>query len=348
MPITKIAIAVDRNKTQVYAAVNPKWKELKRGQPPILTKQDVTNIIRQLRFLIKQAKGLKEITLRLLKRKTRCKASERTMREALKKRGIKFRRLRSKCVLTEEDKKKRFAWSKRNRHKPMSWWRKVIDMHQDMKLFPVYANAAARDHAARREIRGQYRQLGEGLGDEYVIQAKHLRYNTGAKPVRIAAGVGKGKVMMWHEVKGTWNGAAARDFYAGPVKQALKKSCPRKRSFSVLEDNDPTGYKSNLAKKAKKDNKIKVFAIPERSPDLNVCDFALWKEVTRVMRRQEKKFPRSKRETRKQYIDRLRRAAKSLSPDFINKSIGNLKIRCQRIYEAHGGHIEEGGRHAKK
>jgi hypothetical protein len=25
-----------------------------------------------------------------------------------------------------------------------------------------------------------------------------------------------------------------------------------------------------------------------------------------------------------------------------------LKIRCQRIYEAHGGHIEEGGRHAKK
>ena len=97
---------------------------------------------------------------------------------------------------------------------------------------------------------------------------------------------------------------------------------------------------NNMAKKA---SSIRIFEIPPRSPDLNVCDYALWKKVTRNMRLQEKKFSKGKRETRVEYVGRLRRTAKRLSPAFVNKAIGSMRKRCQRLYAAKGHHFEEGG-----
>lgn len=72
-------------------------------------------------------------------------------------------------------------------------------------------------------------------------------------------------------------------------------------------------------------------------------DYAVWKQVGRIMRRQESRFPASKRETRADYIKRLLRAAKRLPPSFIEKAIGDMRRRCQRLFEAKGGHFEEGG-----
>ena len=95
--------------------------------------------------------------------------------------------------------------------------------------------------------------------------------------------------------------------------------------------NDPTGFKARAGVQAKAAVGIKAFEIPKRSPDLNVCDYALWAAVNRKMRRQEKKIPRAKRETPAEHIARLRRAAHSLTPAFINKSIGDLRRRCQRL-----------------
>ena len=62
------------------------------------------------------------------------------------------------------------------------------------------------------------------------------------------------------------------------------------------------------------------------------------------MRRQEKKFPKAKRETRAQYVLRLRKAAKGLTKTFVEKAIGGMQERCRRLYAAKGGHFEEGGR----
>ena len=72
---------------------------------------------------------------------------------------------------------------------------------------------------------------------------------------------------------------------------------------------------------------------------------AVWKAIGDKMRKQERKYPRSKRETRAAYIARLRRAALALPKPFIRKAICNMKRRCQLIFAAKGGHIEEGGRH---
>ena len=144
--------------------------------------------------------------------------------------------------------------------------------------------------------------------------------------------------------KGKWSGQAAADFYAGPLKKALVKAYPNKRKHLVLEDNDPTGYRSNKGIKAKDENRIAVFEIPPRSPDLSLLDYSIWKEVNRRLREQEKKWPAGKRETKKQYVARLKRTASRLPQSFLEASIGDMVRRCKRLYDAKGWHFEEGGK----
>ena len=132
--------------------------------------------------------------------------------------------------------------------------------------------------------------------------------------------------------------------YTKPVLTALKRTFPMKRSWQVLEDNDPTGFKSGKGNAAKEEVNIKPFLIPKRSPDLSVCDYALWKEINRRMRAEERNWPKNKREARDDYMQRLRRTALRLPTAFITKSIGDMQRRCQRLYEAKGGLFEEGGR----
>eukprot|EP00973_Karenia_brevis_P084620 11742573-Karenia_brevis.AAC.1 len=123
---------------------------------------------------------------------------------------------------------------------------------------------------------------------------------------------------------------------------ALKKAYPSARRHSVLEDNDPTGFKSKLGIAAKRASGIYPFEIPKRSPDLSVMDYAIWRAINRKMRAQERRMAKGKRETRQQYIRRLKRAALSLDPAFIKKSIMNMKRRCQLLYAAKGSYFEEG------
>ena len=161
----------------------------------------------------------------------------------------------------------------------------------------------------------------------------------------VLASVGTGKVLLWQYIDGrNWSGAVAAEMYQGPVARALAQQYPDRRHWNVLEDNDPAGFKSSKGMAAKAAAGIKTFDIPKRSPQLNVCDFALWQEVCSRMRRQEKMWRPSKTESRQQYLARLSRTAKRLPASFINRSIKDMKRRCQRLAAAKGGHFEEGGR----
>ena len=343
MPIQTIAKVTERHKKSIYSVIKGKAKFAKRGPKEKLSRKDVTNLVRILRSMIKKAKARYEVTLTMLKKRAKCKVSDKVVRKALKTRKIAFRKMRSKPLLTTQDRKARLAFAKKYMRKTREWWLEHIDQHWDIKNFMVYTHAAARAVAAMREVRGAYRAPGQGLDEAYVVIPKDMRYNPGAKSVRIAGAVGGGKVRLWHEVGKRWSGAVAAKLYKGPLASALKAQRPDKTTWKVLEDNDPTGFKSNEGKAAKRAAKIGIFEIPKRSPDLNVLDYAIWKQVTRKMRAQEKKFPKSKRETRAEYIARLRKVAKRLPASFINKAIGNMVTRCRRLYDAQGGHFEEGG-----
>ena len=73
-------------------------------------------------------------------------------------------------------------------------------------------------------------------------------------------------------------------------------------------------------------------------------DYAIWSEVERRMRLQERSYPDTKHETRDAFERRLNQVARKLSADFIDRSISDLKRRCELLYEAEGGLFEEGGR----
>ena len=96
LPVTKIATAVGRNKTSVYKALSPKFKMQKRGRPESFSSKDVSLLVRTLKAMIQESAGQLEITLAMLLAK-RCKisAGEACVRKALRKRNMKFRKLRS-------------------------------------------------------------------------------------------------------------------------------------------------------------------------------------------------------------------------------------------------------------
>ena len=143
-----------------------------------------------------------------------------------------FRPLREKPVLTDEDIKARFAFANKYKGKSASCWLKEVHMFADNKTFPVYhhplprphvgltralegkqwcvvwcwllcgryINHAGRVHAARRRVRGQFRKPSDGLKAGHVRAGRSLKFNPGAKAQMVAAGIGKGKVLAWHEV----------------------------------------------------------------------------------------------------------------------------------------------------
>ena len=169
-----------------------------------------------------------------------------------------------------------------------------------------------------------------------------LRYNLGAKPIKVLAGVGRERVRVWHVVEGKWCGSAAARAYAGPLLQGLRRAWPRKREFQVLEENDPTGFKARAGVQAKAAVGIKALEIPKRSPDLNVCDYALWVAVNRKMRRQEKNHAGEEGDS-----GRAHRPFAACCPQLdpgCHQQVGEMRRRCRLLFERQRGMFEEGGR----
>ena len=337
-----IALRLKRNKSTLTRILYAKGarKQRGRGRKQILSAAQVDVLVDKLKEMIKKANGKHEVTMYMLKRSTRCKASERTIRDRLHERDIYFYGMREKPALTEQDVIDRYQFGWDYMDKPRSWWGTQIHMVIDVKFFPVYLTGKARRHVAQSGCRGVYRVAGEGLAAGYYKPNPKLKYNTGAKGVHILAGVGLGKVLLWEQIQGRWNGAEAARIYAGPMLKALKAAYPGLHRFRVLEDNDPTGFYSRVGVAAKVDAKIDPFKIPKHSPQLNLCDYFLWAMVNKGMRAKEREWPEDYREDRAAYLRRLTRTAKRIPTDMIEDAMGSMKKRCMRLVDAEGGQIE--------
>ena len=78
--------------------------------------------------------------------------------------------------------------------------------------------------------------------------------------------------------------------------------------------------------------------------DLNPLDYSIWAEINRRMRRQELAWKPSRRETRGQYLQRLRRTAMNLPRRYVRRVVGHMATRVGLLRAARGGHFPEGGR----
>ena len=139
----------------------------------------------------------------------------------------------------------------------------------------------------------------------------------GRSGVSICAGICGDKIVLWEEVKGPWSGQKAADMYKGPISKALQKHRPKKATWKVLEDNDPTGFKSSKGRDAKKECGIKAESLPRYSADLNPLDYCLWADIERRMLATKKKG----KESKAAYAKRLRRVAFQTDRATVRKAV---------------------------
>ena len=340
----KIAQRLGRDPSTISRLLVQRKPRKPQGRKPLLSALAVDKLQAKLESMILKADSQYEVTVAMLKRSSRCKASTRTILKALHARGVYFRPLRQKPVLTPEDVVERLAFAKTFVSKSVGWWKSSMHMIIDIKYFRVLPHGSARRYAAQEVTRGTYRKKGQGLCKGHTKPVVKTKFNPGASGVQVLAGVGHGKVLVWEYLSGPWGGEAADAAYRGTIVHALKVEYPGRKDFTVLEDNDPSGFKSGLGIAAKRDLRINAFCIPKRSPSLNVCDYYLWSAVNKRMRAQERKFPVGKRESRNTFLARLRRAALGLPSATLAAAVGDMKRRCARLEAAGGGNFEEGGK----
>ena len=292
--------------------------------------------------LLKKADARTEVTVTMVKAKAGVVASDKTVREAFHERGIYFRKLKEKPLLTAADVTDRLTWATKRLRRTREGWSQLPHAIIDNKHFQLFTNAAGRNHAARRSIRGAYQPKG-GKPHPYVVKPKAtVKYP--AKGVQVTAAVIRNRIRMWNYVQGSWNGRAAAAMYKGPLRSALKKAYPLsgpRAKWVILEDNDPAGYKSAAGVAAKKEVGIVVDTLPRRSPDLNVLDYSLWRAINVRMRQQEAGFRKNKVETETQYRKRLRDTAMRLPTAVVRAAVADMHKRVRKVVQAHGNVYNE-------
>ena len=310
----------------------------KRGRKKKLSPKNVRHINITRKSLIKEAKGEREVHWGEIIKKARVpNVDATTASRALAAAGfdVKARRPREKPLRTTEHQEERVAMCKKWMRYPKSYFTERVDLIMDNKKFEIPTSAIGKRYSNCKRVRFHLRSKSEGLADGFTKPSvKRHRVNVGGK-VDVCAGVINGKIRLWHYLpKKNWSGAVAADAYKGPIAKALKAHRGDKAKYLVLEDNDPTGYKSGKAKAAKKDLNIHALDYPRHSPDLNPMDFFVWSEVERRMAKNQ-----PKKETQVQYKARLRRVAMAIPEALVRSAVGSIMKRAKLVVEAKGRDI---------
>ena len=101
------------------------------------------------------------------------------------------------------------------------------------------------------------------------------------------------------------------------------------------------GYKSSAGKAAKKASDIAADSLPPRNPDLNVLDYTSWHGINIRMREQERRFKKGKRETKAQFLMRLRETAMGLPLSVVKRAVQDMHRRVRLVIARHGGQFKE-------
>ena len=152
----------------------------------------------------------------------------------------------------------------------------------------------------------------------------------------MAAVIINNRVKVWHYLPRRWCGAAASDLYKDVVYPAMRRCRGAKATYRIVEDNDPTGYKSGAAMETKKSLGIQAVPFPKYSPDLNPLDYFLWAEVSR--RVAAHKAPRA--EGAEAFKARLRRTAMAIPASVIKAAVAKMRPKAAEVVSAGGGRIK--------
>ena len=309
-----------------------------RGRKAIFKRRSVLKMNAVRKSLVKKADGEYEVHWEDVMKKARMpKTDPTTVARAFAREGIdvSWRTPREKLLRGKEHEDERKEACRKWRFYPENYWTDKVDMYIDNTTWSVPATTRARKYLNQMKVRGHLRTRGEGLQAGFTKPSgKKHNMNTGGK-LKIVAGISNCRVAVWHYVDGTWNGDAAVAVYKGPVLKALKKNRGEKKSYIMVEDNDPVGYKSGKAVSAKGALNITAIQFPRYSPDLNPMDYFLWQEVGKRMAKNAPK----RLESVQAFKARLRRTALAIPEAIVRKGVSNMKDRVKNCFANRGKHV---------
>ena len=96
---SRVAEALGRCLSAVVRLLAQKRQPKRVGRPALLSPAQVDKIHKTLTALVDKADGRFEVTVAMVKRRARVKASERVVSEALHARGVYFRKMREKPIM---------------------------------------------------------------------------------------------------------------------------------------------------------------------------------------------------------------------------------------------------------
>ena len=330
------------NLTNVRKALKGKTykrgRQERRGRKLKLSPKVVKSMNKIRKELTKKADGDYEVRWKdVLKKSKAPQAHRSTAKRAFERAGVsvQWRRPREKPQRPPEIKKERVKLGSKLAKRPGAYYADEVDLIIDNKRFDTPTHEQARKYLKKGGVRGHLRLASEGLNDEFTKPSKKKnRMNTGGS-VSVCAGISNCRIVLWEYLKGRWNGDSAVALYQGPIMKALKKERGQKRSYTVLEDNDPSGYKSSKAVAAKRALRIKPLLWPRYSPDLHPLDYSIWEKIhKRVLAKKV-----TGKETVKAFKKRLRLTALRTPSSEIRDSIVTLPKRAKAVVDAKGGNI---------
>ena len=307
-----------------------------RGRKLLWSAANLATMDRKRDELIVKADGSWEVTWDEIIRKSRVPEGDASTAAKRMKGtfGIKRRNPRLKPIRNDIDEAERKRICNKLRKLPASYWTKSVCLYMDNKKWPFSTSVRGKKYIKQSRVRGHLRKRCEGLKKGYTKHDKR-KHKANLGSTNVCAGTIQGKVRVLYYFDGPWCGDTASAIYRDIIAPALKKHHGTKRRYVILEDNDPTGYKANVSKKAKADLGIIPMDFPTYSPDLNPCDYSLWEEVQTRMDKQ--KAPA--RESVDAFKARLKRAAMSIPLAVVNKMLTSMVSRTQAVYDENGGHI---------
>ena len=182
-------------------------------------------------------------------------------------------------------------------------------------------------------VSGHLRKPSEGI-DRGFTKPRQKHSFLGLPSVTVIAAVAKDKVIMWHVVQGSWNGAAAANMYKNSLAPALRRTWGRQRRYTIVEDGDRKGNQSTKGINAKIESKIDAMTLPPRTPSLMPLDYAIWKKILDIM----VDTAPTGAETKEQFLRRLEYTAKHLPRGFIAKQIDRMQGNIKALVDAKGYH----------
>ena len=260
-------------------ATHRRGMQERRGRPKLLARQDVRAMEQaRVRLLKKAAKPgrANRVTHADIQKEAGLQdtCSGRTAQDALRAAGVRFRTPRHKVHLTANDAKERLRVAKSWIKRPARFWTEGVHAYVDNKAFPLPLTPAQKAKLQKTRVTGHLRRADEGLSP-YCTKPREKHSFLGIPSVTITAAVAKDRIIMWHVVSGSWNGAAAEAMYTGPLAAALKKAWGAKRRYLIVEDGDRKGNQSGKGVAAKEKAKIRAMTLPPRTPSWMPLDFAL-------------------------------------------------------------------------